>query len=144
MSIGDIPAALQQIGVKFPCHKIKRCDAMGNSNLFAMPCRHREFLGMMLCPVIEAESRHDFVLPQSLIKGRDGIHSATQENDNLHPLPLLRIFLGDFLPASYSASTRMPIPPRGEKSPITVARRGAIAATRSFKILFTIPSAKTA
>ena len=109
---------------------------MRHPGLHAVPRGHREFPRMVLGPVVEAESRDHLVPSQGVVERRDGVHPAAQEDDDFHALRR-----GE---PSWRASTRMPIPPRGQKSPIITALLGEVARTTSARMRLVIPSAKTA
>ena len=130
-------SAHQQVGTEFLRDEGKRHRDMGNAEARALQRSHGEFTPVVLGAVVEAESGHDLVRPARIVESRDGIDPAAQQDDSLHR-PLF------FPRPSCVASTRMAMPPRGAKSPITAARRGAIAATMSSRILLVIASAKTA
>ena len=144
MPVGNLPAAPQHSGLKLTGHKIQRGRLVGNPRPGALPGRHGQLTGMVLRPIVEAKRRHHLVCTEGIIKGGDGVNSAAQQDDDLH---LLFLEGGTFLTprvASCTASTRMPMPPRGEKSPTTTACLGAIARTTSSRMRLVIPSAKTA
>ena len=81
-------AATQEIGPEFPCDESEGCDAMRNAEQVALPSRHRELLGMMLRPVVKTERGHHLVSAKRIMQGRDGIESATHQDDDLHRRPV--------------------------------------------------------
>ena len=138
VSLGDVTPGFQKIRRKLLGNETERGDTVGNPRLRTVPGGHREFPRMMLGPVVEAQAGDHLMHAKGVVEGGDRIHPAAEQDDDLH-----RDFLAP-REASCRASTRMPMPPRGAKSPMTTALRGATAATTSERILLVIASAKTA
>src|SRR5690606_15297013 len=133
VAFGDFPAALEEVAFEEAVHEVEGHDLVRHAEKGAVMGGEGKLAGIVLRAVVEAEPGHDFVLAGGGVEGGDRVHPAADEDHDLHSASA-----GSSSPGSGKAAVAVRrIPPRGEKRPFTIMRRGAQAPESSSRMRLT-------
>jgi len=80
----NLAAFLEKVGLEFAADEIQRHRDVRDTAGFGLPFGEGNLAVIVLRTVVEAQRRHDLVLPPGVVERDDGIHSAAQEHDGFH------------------------------------------------------------
>jgi hypothetical protein len=84
VAFGNLTAFLEKVGLKFSADEIQRHRDVRDAAGFGLPFGEGNLAVVVLRTLMEAQRRHDLMLPPGVVERDDGIHSAAQEHDGFH------------------------------------------------------------